>query len=36
MLTASFRHIRGIGANFSNVGVENPIGVFVDGAYIDP
>lgn len=28
-------YIRGIGANFSNPGVENPIGVFVDGAYIE-
>jgi len=28
-------YIRGVGANFSNPGVENPIGVFVDGAYIE-
>lgn len=28
-------YIRGIGFNFSNPGIENPIGVFVDGAYIE-
>lgn len=27
-------YIRGIGFNFSNPGIENPIGVFQDGAYI--
>ena len=27
-------YIRAIGANFSNPGVENPVGIYVDGAYI--
>lgn len=27
-------YIRGIGANFSNPGVENPVGIYVDGAYV--
>ena len=27
-------YIRGVGANFSNPGVENPVGVYVDGAYV--
>jgi len=28
-------YIRGVGANFSNPGVENPIGVYIDGAYVE-
>ncbi len=27
-------YIRGVGANFSNPGVENPVGIYVDGAYV--
>jgi iron complex outermembrane receptor protein len=28
-------YIRGVGASFSNPGVENPVGVYIDGAYVE-
>ena len=28
-------YIRGVGANFSNPGVENPVAVYIDGAYVE-
>lgn len=31
----SMTYIRGVGANYSNPGIENPVAVYVDGAYVE-